>query len=101
MPDIVIKNEIGNKKIEFPIRIDGLKINQVKNNPLNELTIKLQECLIPEVSISLNNTDGDEKFYISINKLDFIVAIEKTSNPLLSDVLRNSHYESISLRYAY
>lgn len=99
MPDIVIKTEIGKKKIEFPIHIEGLKINQVENNPLNELTIKLQECLMPEVSISLDDTGGDEKFYISINKLDFIVAIEKTSNSLLSDVLRNSHYKSISLRH--
>ena len=99
MPDIVIKTEIGKRKIEFPIRIDGLKINQVENNSLNEITIKLEECLMPEVSISLDDTDGDEKFYISINKLDFIVAVEKTSNPLLSDVLRNSHYESISLRH--
>ena len=101
IPDIVIKDKIGKKEIEFPIQITGLKLNQVGNNPLNEVTIQLQKCLMPEVSIkvSSDDIDGDEKFYIGINRLNFIVAIEKTSNPLLSDVLRNSHYESISLRH--
>lgn len=99
VPDIIIKDKIGEKEIDFPIRITGLKINQAGNNSLNEITIQLQKCLMPEVSIkvSSDDIDGDEKFYIGINKLNFIVAIEKTSNPLLSDVLQNSHYESISL----